>query len=147
MTVQTSAGTTISIGTAPGTYDIAAFDLLTLDLIGEVTDVGEMGKTYNLVTHNPLASRQTKKFKGSYNNGSVSIQIAIDAADAGQVAALAALASDDSYAFGITKQDGAIDYFTAKVMSFTNSVGSVDSIESGTIQIEIDNDILKKAAA
>jgi len=147
MTVQTSAGTTIGITSAPGTYDVAAFDLLTFVSIGEVTDIGEMGKTYNVVTHNPLATRQTKKLKGAYDNGSVSVQIAIDEADAGQIAALAALISDDSYAFAITKQNGAIDYFTAKVTSFTSSVGSVDSIASGTIQLEIDNDILKKAAA
>lgn len=146
MAARTSAGTAIAIGAAPSTYDVAGFDAVSFDTIGEVTDAGEYGKVYNLVTHNPLATRQTKKFKGSYNNGSITLQLAIDEADVGQIAASTASDSDDSYSIRVTKQNGAIDYFTAQVMSFTTSVGSVDSIESGSIQLEIDNDIVAKAA-
>lgn len=146
MTSRTSAGTTIAIGPAPITYDQAGFDAVVVDLIGEVTDAGEYGKVYNLVTHNPLADRKRVKKKGSYNNGSIALQLAIDEDDAGQIAALAASESDDSYTIKVTKQNGAIDYFTAQVMSFVDSIGGVDNIESGTIQLEIDNDIIKVAA-
>lgn len=146
MTARTSAGTTIGIAAAPATYDLAGFDALSFDLIGEVTDAGEYGKVFNLVTHNPLADRKTKKYKGSYNNGSITLQLAIDESDVGQLAALAALESDASFSIAVTKQNGAIDYFTAQVMSFTTSVGSVDSIESGSIQLEIDNDVVPKPA-
>ena len=146
MTARTSAGTSVSIGVAPATYDLAGFDAVSATVIGEVTDAGEYGKVYNLVTHNPLANRATQKFKGSYNNGSITLQLAIDESDAGQVAALAASNSDDSYTIKVTKQNGSVDYFTAQVMSFTTSVGSVDSIEGGSIQLEIDNDIIPKAA-
>ncbi len=143
MPVQTSAGTTIGIGSAPATYDLLGFGAVTFDLIGEVTDAGEYGKVYNLVTLNTLANRGTQKFKGSYNNGSISLQLALSVLDVGQIAALAASNADTSYSIAVTKQDGKIDYFTAKVMSFTTSVGSVDSIESGTIQLELDGDIVK----
>lgn len=143
---RTSAGTIISIGAAPATYDQAGFDAVSVDEIGEVTDAGEYGKVYNLVTHNPLATRGTQKFKGSYNNGSVTLQIAQDETDAGQIAATAAADSDDSFTIKVVKQNGAIDYFTAQVMSFTTSIGGVDSIEGGSIQLEIDNDIIKVAA-
>lgn len=146
MTARTSAGTQIAIGAAPATYDALGFGAVTFSQIGEVTDAGEYGKVYNLVTHNPLADRQTKKYKGSYNNGSITLQLAIDESDVGQIAAVAALDSDDSYSIEVTKQNGAIDYFTAQVMSFTTSVGSVDSIESGSIQLELDNDVIKVAA-
>ena len=146
MTARTSAGTSISIGPAPATYDAAGFGAVVVSVIGEVTDAGEYGKVYNLVTHNPLADRKTKKYKGSYNNGSITLQLAIDELDVGQIAAVAASDSDDSYTIKVTKQNGAVDYFTAQVMSFTTSVGSVDSIESGSIQLEIDNDIVKVAA-
>ena len=146
MTARTSAGTQIAIGAAPATYNEAGFVAVSFDQIGEVTDAGEYGKVYNLVTHNPLADRQTKKYKGSYNNGSITLQLAIDELDVGQIAATVALDSDDSYSIKVTKQNGAIDYFTAQVMSFTTSVGSVDSIESGSIQLELDNDVVKVAA-
>lgn len=143
---RTSAGSTISIGAAPATYDAAGFNAVVVDVIGEITDAGEYGKVYNLVTHNPLATRGTKKFKGSYNNGSITLQFAQDELDAGQIAARAASDSDLSYTIKVTKQNGGIDYFTAQVMSFTTSIGSVDSIEGGTIQLEIDNDIIPVAA-
>lgn len=146
MASRTSAGTIISIGVAPATYDAAGFNAVAVDPIGEVTDAGEYGKVYNLVTHNPLADRKTVKKKGSYNNGSVTLQIAQDEDDAGQIAALAASDSDDSFTIKVTKQNGAIDYFTAQVMSFTDAIGGVDSIEGGSIQLEIDNDIVKIAA-
>lgn len=146
MSSRTSAGTVISIGVAPATYDRAGFEAVSFDVIGEITDAGEYGKVYNLVTHNPLATRKTVKKKGSYNNGSITLQLAIDEDDTGQIAALAALDSDDSYSIRVVKQNGATDYFTAQVMSFTDSIGGVDSIESGSIQLEIDDDIVKVAA-
>jgi len=146
MSSRTSAGTTIGIAAAPATYDLAGFDALSFDLIGEVTDAGEYGKVFNLVTHNPLATRQTVKKKGSFNNGSVTLQLAIDEADVGQLAAKAALESDASFSIAVTKQNGAIDYFTAQVMSFTDAIGGVDSIEGGSIQLEIDDEIIPKAA-
>ena len=71
------------------------------------------------------------------------MQLAIDEADVGQIAANAAVDSDLSYSIQVTKQDGSIDYFTAQVMSFTDAIGSVDSIEGGSIQLEIDDDIVK----
>ena len=146
MPVQTVAGTTISIGPAPATYDQAGFDAVSVEAIGEITDAGEYGKIYNLVTHNPIADRKTYKFKGSYNNGSMTLQLALDDSDQGQLDAEAAADSDDSYTIKVTKQDGAIDYFTAKVMSFTTVISNVDSIESGNIQLEIDGDIIPVAA-
>jgi len=147
MSSRTSAGTLIAIGAAPATQDLAGFDAVPdFATIGEITDGGEYGKVFNLVTHNPLATRQTVKKKGSFNNGSTTLQLAIDEDDAGQISATAALESDDSFSIRVTKQNGAIDYFTSQVMSFTTSIGGVDSIESGTIQLEIDNNIVPKAA-
>ena len=146
MVARTSAGTTIGIDQAPATNDQSGFEALTFVTIGEVTDLGEYGKEYALVTHTPLGDRQVKKFKGSYNNGSIAMQIAYNEVDLGQIDALAASATDLSYGFKVTLQNGAVDYFSAKVMSFKKSIGSVDSIESGTIQLEIDDDIIPIAA-
>jgi hypothetical protein len=139
--VFTSAGTTIKISAGiPATNDAAGYAALTWTTIGEVTDLGEFGRVYNLVTHNPLATRATVKRKGSYNDGSVAMQLAIDDDDAGQVLALAALASDANYSFKITLQNGAIKYFQSQVMSFTTNVGSVDQITSAAITLEIDSE-------
>ena len=143
MAVQTSAGTTIGISAGlPATDDAAGYGALTFTPIGEVTDLGEYGKVFNLVTHNPIATRRTEKFKGSFNEGSISMGIGEDTSDAGQILLDTAVESDANFAFEITAQDGDIDYFQAKVMSKTVSVGSVDSIRTSTVQLEITSAII-----
>ena len=145
----TSAGTKIFIGAdEPATFDKAGFEAVVWTEIGEVTDLGEFGKEYNIVNHNPLGTRQTIKRKGSYDNGAISLNLARDISDAGQVALLAALDSDDSYSIKVVLADSATThlYTTAQVSSFTYNVGGVDSITSGTVALQIDNEILSEAA-
>lgn len=138
MTVRTSAGTSIGItASAPATFNVAGYDALTFTTIGEVTDISEFGREYSLVTHNPIGNRATVKKKGSFNEGSVTIQLGLDTDDAGQILAKAAVTSDAPYYFKITTQNGDIYYFPALVMSFTVGVGNVDSITSATMQVEI----------
>ena len=108
----------------PATDDAAGYNVLTWAAIGEVTDLGEFGREYATVTHNPVASRRTIKRKGSYNDGTMALQLALDRDDAGQILVKTALASDANKAFRITYQDGSKDYFSAMVMSFKTNVGS-----------------------
>lgn len=144
---MTSAGTTLAISaTLPATYNETGFEAVSYTDIGEVVNLPEYGKASNLVTHNPLGDRKTYKFKGSYNNGSVTVQLAKDSDDAGQVIVLAANDSDNSYSFEVTLNDGTVQYFTAKVMSYTTNVGTVDQITGSTMQLEIDSDIVEVAA-
>lgn len=143
MTAMTSAGTTLGISAgSPATFNEVGFEALApYTVIGEITDIGgDVGRVYNLVTHNPLATRHTAKFKGSYNSGSLSLTLAIDRADAGQILAKTALLSNSDYSFKIAFQDGTVTYFRGKVMSFPVNPGNVDSITSGTITIEITAD-------
>jgi hypothetical protein len=144
MAVMTTAGSTLSIGTAAATIDAAGFGAVSYTAVGEITDIGEFGKEFNLVTHNPIGNRQTKKFKGSFNNGSLQLQLAFDSADTGQdYITGTALGSDDSFSIKIVLQSGLIEYFTAKVMSFRINPGSVDSITSATVMLEIDSSIVE----
>jgi len=140
----TSAGTKISISaTAPATYDATGFGALTYTEIGEVTELGEFGRTYNIVTFNPLGDRRTVKRKGAYNDGTIAAQMARVPSDAGQAILTAALASDDSYSMKVVLQDGTIFYFSAQIASYTTNVGSVDQITAASVNIEIDNDIIE----
>lgn len=138
MTVRTSAGTTIGISSsAPATFNATGYDALTFTSIGEVTDLGEFGRTYSLVTHNPLSTRATVKKKGSYNEGAVTMQVGLDTDDAGQALVKTASQSDADYYFKITTQNGDIYYFPAMVMSFVVGVGSVDQITTASISLEL----------
>jgi len=138
MTVRSSAGTTIGLSSsAPATFNSAGYGALTFTTIGEVTDLGEFGREFALITHNPIGSRGTVKLKGSFNEGSINMTLGLDTDDAGQILAKTASLSDNDYSFKITTQNGDDYYFQAKVMSFKVNVGSVDSVTTATIMLEL----------
>lgn len=135
--VQTLVETTISVSASlPATFDDTGYAALTFSAIGQVTDWTPGGQVYNVVTSNPIAQRSTDKYKGTFNNGTDSITVNRDDDDAGQVIIQAALTSDADQSFEVTYQDGTIDYFTGKVVSFDTVAGGADSIVQKTIQLE-----------
>ena len=138
MSVQTVAGTSlrISAGT-PATFTRAGYSALVFEEIGEVTDGGSHGRTYAEVTHQPINSRGTQKVKGSFNEGTKTLQLAIDDDDLGQLVLKEALNSDKDFSFAVSYQDGAIDYFQAKVLSFEKATASVDSIRAATVNLSL----------
>lgn len=143
----TSAGTDISISAVrPATYDKTAFGALTWTSIGEVTELGEFGRVYNVIKLNLLKDRRTVKRKGSYDDGTVAAQMARVPSDNGQAILVAAVNSDNSYSVKITLQDGTKFFFTAQIASYTTNVGNVDQITAATVNFEIDNDIIEVAA-
>ncbi|WP_197919313.1 hypothetical protein [Thiosulfatihalobacter marinus] len=146
---QTASGVTLGISnTAPATHDETGFDALTFTNVGELTNVGEFGKEWALVTHSPLASRGVKKSKGGYNNGTLNPALALDPDDAGQTAMKTALESDSNAYFAVTLQDGTIFYFEGLVMSFKPNIGGNDDVVTASASIEISpSAIIEKAAA
>ena len=143
----TSAGSKLSISAAaPATYNAAGYAALIFTEIGEISDLGEFGRQYNLVTYNVLSQRRTIKRKGSYNDGTISAQMARVPSDAGQAILVTAVNSDDSHSLKVVLQDGTVFYTTAQIMSYTTSIGNVDQITGATVNMEIDNDIIEVAA-
>ena len=115
MTVRTSAGTTLKVSaSSPATFDPTGYNALTMTVVGEVSDLGEFGREFNLVTFNPVGSRGVVKKKGSFNQGTMTIQMGLD-----------------------TTQNGDKYYFQAQVMSFKVNVGSVDQITTATVTLEL----------
>ena len=143
MAVQTSAGATLRISASqPTTYNEAGYEALfdaspAPALVGEITDMGEFGREYALVTHNPVGDRGTVKFKGSFNEGTMSLSLGLDNDDAGQILMQAASVSDDNYSFAVELQDGVRYFFQAKVMSWRVGIGSVDSVTTATANLEL----------
>ena len=138
--VATSAGTTLSIvsaGAQPTTYNTAGYAALTWVGIGEITDLGEFGRKYNLVTHNPIGNRSTQKFKASFNEGSMTLQLGLQTDDAGQIILKTAVNSDANYSYKVTTQNGDTYYFQAQCLGFMIGVGSVDKITSATVNLEL----------
>tara|TARA_R100000541_G_scaffold30953_4_gene39908 strand:- start:7685 stop:8131 length:447 start_codon:yes stop_codon:yes gene_type:complete len=147
MTVQTSVGTAYAVSAAePATYDQAGFAALTWTDVAEVTDLGEYGATYEVVTHNPLATRRTVKKKGTVNDGALAMQLGRDPSDAGQVLLIAGVdgvARDTVHSHRITHQDGTIQYVTGQIFSYTTNVGSANQIVGASVTVELDNGIIE----
>jgi len=138
MTVRTSAGTTLKVSaSAPATFNTAGYSALTFTAVGEITDLGEFGREFALVTHNPVGTRGTQKFKGSFNEGTMNLTLGLDTDDAGQVLMKAASLADSAYSFEVTTQNGDTYYFQAMVMSFKVGIGAVDSITTATCTLEL----------
>lgn len=100
MGVATAAGIRLFIGT-PAL--VAATD--TFVEVGEVVNVPEFGRTYTEIKYNPLNSRGTQKFKGSYDDGNLSVPLGRDTSDAGQAAVIVALDVDADYNFKVLFND------------------------------------------
>jgi hypothetical protein len=142
MSVQTVASAKISISaTTPATFDSSGYQTVfsgsPAPVIGEITDAGSHGRVYTVVTHNPIGSRGTQKFKGSFNEGQKVLTLAVDDDDAGQSLAITALDSDNDYSFKVAYQDGSIDYFQAKVTGFQKAMTGVDTMLTATLTLEI----------
>ena len=143
MATQTVAGARFSISaTIPATFNQAGYEAVFTaspgaSVIGDVTDGGQHGRMYNVVTHNPIGSRGTQKFKGSFNEGQKVFNLAVNPDDAGQSLAITALDSDSDYSFKVLYQDGSADYFQAKVMGFQKSTTGVDTMLTATLTVEI----------
>lgn len=138
MSIESVAGTTLHISAAtPATFDDTGYAALTWTAVGEITDLGEFGRVYNVIKHNPIGSRGTGKRKGSYDEGALNLKLALDTDDAGQILCKAASQSDDDYSVKITAQGGDKYYMQVQVVSFKNMFGSVDNMKSASVDFEI----------
>jgi hypothetical protein len=140
MAAYTSAGTTFALSDdVPATFNQAGYEAVGVvySAVGEITDLGEFGREYALVTHNPVGNRSTQKFKASFNEGAMSMTLALDTDDTGQILMKTASGTDANYTCRVITQNGDKYYFQAKVMSFKVAVGSVDQITTATATLEI----------
>lgn len=155
MAIVQSAGAKLYISDTTECDTLSEYEALTWTEIGEVENFGEFGKAFQLVTFNPVGDKRTRKFKGAYNQGALSLTLGRSPDDAGQTAFIAAVDEPDSYNFKITLDDDpdvsgsnpTTFYFAAKAMSYTTNLGDVNGVVRSTANVEIDSDILEDAAS
>lgn len=151
MTVQTAALSKLYISTTATTVSTqSAFEGLTYSEVGEITDLGEFGSEYSTVTHVSLADRLVRKFKGTEDPGTITLQMGMDPDDAGQTVLKTALGVDTEYGFKVTLNDGTSSpttfFFRARVMSYKRQVGSAESIVAASTTIGINTRPIEVAA-
>lgn len=148
--VFTSTGTVYAVSAAePATYDEAGFAALTYTDVGEVTDLGEYGPQFEVVSHLALERRSEVKRKGSVNYGSSAIALGRDPSDAGQALIIEGVDGanvDIVYSHKVVLQDGTTQYFTGQLYSYTTNVGASNQIVAAAVTLEIDDSIVEVAA-
>lgn len=149
MAYYTSAGTILSVSTdLPATFDEAGYEALSWEVVGEITTIPQFGAEASMGTHNPIGDRYTKKYKGSINAGSQTIDMALDDDDAGQLIMIdhaEGAAIDDDVAVKLEYPYGAVRYYTAKVGSFQETPGGVDDYLTASAMFDITRPIVKVA--
>lgn len=121
--------------------------------VGEITDLGEYGRTYDIIKHQAIATGKTFKFTGAYDEGQLALQLGQDLKDAGQAILLAnqgeavyfQIQFDDAAA--TSGATGTIDDFLGVITSFKTKVGGPTSIIGASCNIEISGDITRTAAS
>lgn len=148
MAWQTAAGATLRIAEdAPATYDAAGYAAVVMTEVGEITNIGQFGKEFALVQHQPLSRRGVGKGKGSFNNGTLNPNLAIDGLDEGQRMLREALESDQPYTMQVELQDGSSFFMRGLVMSFRHNVGGVDEVVTASPTIEVTSDPIVEVAS
>ena len=145
----TSTGTLLSVvAEDPATFNEAGYEALVFVLVGGVIDLPEYGPNVQVVESNPLATGITEKYKGFINYGSQSMGLEFDAVDAGQIllsAGVEGAAKNTQHSIKIEYQDGSVDYYSARIFSYTKSPGSANSMVGSTVQVEINTPITRVA--
>ena len=112
--------------------------------IGGTTNLGSLGDTAELITSDQIGDPRTRKAKGVRNAGSMQVVCDIDRNDPGQLAAVAAEGSDETYAFKLQFNDApsggtpSIRYFVALVMSAVEQLDEANNVMKLNITLEID---------
>lgn len=137
----TLAGTIISVSAnIPATYDSSGFTNVGMVYtpVGEVTNLGSHGRTYQDVSFTTLAERGTVHLKGTYDEPETTFEMISDRTNAGQIIMKTASGSDSDFAFKLVYQNGEIDYFLGKVFSFVTNGGDANAVRSVSANIRID---------
>ena len=160
MAVNTAAGSTFAIAPQAGMAGvdwnadddatiIAAMELLSWTEVGEVEDLGEFGDEASEITFTALANRRTRKFKGTFNAGTVTVQAGSDFVDAGQAALIAAF--DSPFRIQLNDQltlagTPTTLYFGGKVMSKRRNVGNVENVVRQSYPVGVNTQIVEDPA-
>lgn len=148
MGVNTAAGSKLAISAAnPATEDATGYAALTYTEVAYVSNLGDLGSSYEMVEFQPLDGPKLK-LKGPRDEGSLNPSIALDDDDAGQT--LLRTASEDGtnafYSFKITRPDGAVRYFQGPVFGMPESIGSASDVITASPTIEACTEVIRVAA-
>ncbi len=138
MASETAAGTKLYVcATAPATFNAAGYGALTWAEAGEIDNLGEFGRIYELLSRKPLGTRGTVKAKGSFDEGKLPLQLAHDKDDAGQDILRTAVNVDDPISCKVVLPTTEIFYFQAMVMGYRLSAATSSQFINAMCDLEL----------
>lgn len=121
--------------------------------VNPLENIGSFGDTANEVAFTAIGDSRTRKLKGARDAGTLELSAAIDYADAGQVAMLAAEASPNSFAFRVVFNDAPVGgtpserLFVGLVMSAAEQLDGADNIMKVSFRVAVNSNVVRVAAA
>jgi hypothetical protein len=151
MAIAATTGAQIFIGPTTAAVDVAAYKALTYKEIKTVESIGEFGDQATTIEFTALGDARVRKRKGVRNAGDLQCVCGADNLDTGQLAAIAAQATDFAYAFKILTADGAdandtdsAYFFHALVASARINIGGANQIIRRSFACLIDTQVFEE---
>lgn len=160
MSLYATAGCKLFIGTAldQKTTDFTAADFTSIvwTEIGGLDSLGSLGDTSQAITQSIIGEGRDKVLKGTRSGGNMEVVCAIDNADTGQLAAIAAEKTPFDYAFKLELNDkpatGASPkngqrLFIAKVMSQAEVFDGANNVMKRNLTLAVNSNVVRVAAS
>jgi hypothetical protein len=157
MPLYATAGCKLYIG---GVLDQKSADFAEADFaavvwvqIKSLESMGSLGDTSNGVSIDLIDEGRTKTLKGTRSAGNMEIVCGLDAADAGQIAAIAAEKTPYDYAFKVELNDkpaggtNGTRLFIAKVMSQAEVYDAANNVRKQNLTLAVNSNVVRIAAA
>lgn len=156
--IQTTSGAKFYIGasvTSAQADTLAEFTAMTgWTEVGLIEDLGEVGDESSSVTGAAIGDGRIRKAKGARDAGTMAIVCFHDPIDAGQLAMIAAEATNNNYAFKIVLPDSpsgaytdTIQYFRGLVMSKRLRLGTNDNIMRRMFNLGVNSEVFEDPAS
>lgn len=151
MAIASTTGAKIYIGPInTSAADETTYAGLSYTEIGEVESIGEFGDQASTITFTSLGDARVRKRKGVRDAGDLNVVCANDPLDAGQIACIAAQATENTYAFKVLLADAAdgndtdsVFYFRALVASARLSIGAANEMIKRNFALLIDSAVIE----
>lgn len=157
MAYETTSGTKLFIGAAisdkNGDFVAADFTSQTWVEVDGLTNLGSAGDTSQAVTTSLINRGRDLVQKGTRNAGTMEVVAAINAADPGQIALIAAEKSRSDFAFKMELSDAPAGgtasqrLFIAKVMSASEALNEANNVIELNASLAINSNIVRVNAS
>ncbi len=124
--------------------------------ISLIDNFGDFGRVFQTVNFEGISDGRTRKLKGFYNDGAMSLTMGLDLSDAGQVLLKTAAegVNQDNYGFRIEFNDapssyggGTTFFFRGLCMEYRATMGGGNSVIHANSNVEVNSSILRMPPA